>query len=159
MGNAINFHSEGFSVPSYLRGVVGSKTGFYLVRGGQNVFWLIDERGRRVHNPDWFQFFGLHKDDMTKGQFLSMFTLLGAVEGLEARLNGIVHGTMESRMGGQSLGGVLSSIKLTHGNPKSLTRIYLMTFRAGSIHMFPTATLIISTPEVEFMCQELCCIG
>ena len=113
MGNAINLHSEGFSVPSYLRGVVGFKNGFYLVRGGQNVFWLIDERGRRVPNPDWFQFFGLHKDDMTKGQFLSMFTLLGAVEGLEARLNGIVHGTMESRMGGQSLGGVLSSMSAT----------------------------------------------
>ena len=95
---------------------------------------------------------------MTKGQFLSMFTLLGAVEGLEARLNGIVHGTMESRMGGQSLGGVLSSMSATWQS-KSLTRIWLTTFRAGSIHMFPTATMIISTPEVEFMCQELCCIG
>ena len=94
-------------IPSDLRGVIGFKNNQYLIRGGQNLFWLVDEKGGRIAKPDWRSFFGLEEDGLTKRDFLTLYTLVAALEKLEARLNFIVEGQCQKLQRG-GLSAVLS---------------------------------------------------
>ena len=106
-GLTLDYDAE-LSVPSDLRGVIGFKDGLSLVRGGSQLFWLVDEQGGRVAKPDWAEFLGLQQDDVSKRQFLALYTLIAAMEMLEERLNFIVEGEGRAATRDTSLAGVLS---------------------------------------------------